>query len=101
MRSTRVKKWGPKRVDAACARALEAEAISVSLIRRTLERATENQQPPSPLGPPAPAGRFARAREHFASGGAKRPHSAATPVPDRASTGLSAEDGFAAQGGAA
>ncbi|MFN2503236.1 MAG: IS21 family transposase [Acidimicrobiales bacterium] len=101
-----VKKWGPKRVDAACARALEAEAISVSLIGRMLERATENQQPPSPPGPPAPTGRFARAPEHFASGGAKRPHPGATPGPDGPSTGLpedgsEAEDGSAAHGGAA
>ncbi len=95
-----VKKWGPKRVDAACARALEAEAVSVSLIGRMLERATENQQPPSPPGPPAPTGRFARAPEHFASGGAKRPHPGAIPEPDRASTGLS-EDGSEAEGGAA
>ena len=95
-----VKKWGPKRVDAACARALEAEAISVSLIGRMLERATENQQPPSPPGPPAAAGRFARAPEHFASGGAKPPHPGATPGPDGASTGLS-EDDSEAQGGAA
>jgi transposase len=82
-----VKKWGPARVDAACARALEAEAISVSLIGRMLERATENRQSPSPPGPPAPAGRFARAPEHFASGGAKRRPSGAIPSPDRASTG--------------
>jgi hypothetical protein len=95
-----VKKWGPKRVDAACARALEAEAISVSLIGRMLERATENQRPPSPPGPPAPSGRFARAPEHFASGGANRPHSGATPNLDRPSTGLS-EDDSEAQGGAA
>jgi hypothetical protein len=95
-----VKKWGPTRVDAACARALEAEAISVSLIGRMLERATENHQPPSPPGPPAPAGRFARAPEHFASGGAKRPHPGATPDPNRASTELS-EDGIEAEGGAA
>jgi transposase len=95
-----VKKWGPKRVDAACARALEAEAVSVSLIGRMLERATENQQPPSPASPPAAGGRFARAPEHFASGGAKSPHPGATPAPDRPSTGLS-EDGSEAQGGAA
>jgi transposase len=95
-----VKKWGPKRVDAACARALEAEAISVSLIGRMLERATENQQPPSSPTPAASSGRFARAPEHFASGGVKRPHSGATPAPDGASTGLS-EDGSEAEGGAA
>ena len=37
-----VKQWGPSAVDAACARALEAEAVNVSLIGRMLERATEN-----------------------------------------------------------
>ena len=37
-----VKRWGAERVDAACARALEAEAVSVALIGRMLERATEN-----------------------------------------------------------
>ena len=95
-----VKKWGPKRVDAACARALEAEAISVSLIGRMLERATENQQPPSPTAPTPPAGRFARTPEHFASGGPKPPHSGATPGPEGASSGLS-EDGSEAEGGAA
>jgi transposase len=95
-----VKKWGPKRVDAACARALEAEAVSVSLIGRMLERATENQQPPSPPAPTPSAGRFARAPEHFAPGGAKRPHPSANPGPDRPTTGLS-EDGSEAEGGAA
>ena len=98
-----VKKWGPKRVDAACARALEAEAISVSLIGRMLERATENQQPPSPPGPPSPpppTGRFARAPEHFASGEAKCSHPGATLGPDGPTTGLS-EDGSRAEGGAA
>ena len=36
-----VKKWGPERVDAACRRALEAEAVNVGLIGRMLERGTE------------------------------------------------------------
>lgn len=61
-----VKRWGPERVDAACARALEAEAISVSLIGRMIERATES----TPADPPVPAsqtGRFARAAAHFAT----------------------------------
>jgi hypothetical protein len=35
-----VKKWGPDKVDAACRRALDAEAISVPLIGRMLDRAT-------------------------------------------------------------
>src|SRR5437588_9073517 len=36
-----VKRWGAERVEAACGRALEAEAISVPLIGRMIERATE------------------------------------------------------------
>jgi transposase len=60
------KKWGPERVDAACARALEAEAVSVSLIGRMLERATENQPPPAPASAAPATGRFARDPGHFA-----------------------------------
>jgi hypothetical protein len=36
-----VKKWGAERVDAACASALEHEAVNVALIGRMLERGTE------------------------------------------------------------
>jgi hypothetical protein len=36
-----VKEWGPHRVNAACERALDAEAINVDLIGRMLERGTE------------------------------------------------------------
>ena len=63
-----VKRWGPARVDAACAKALEAEAISVSLIGRMLERATENDVDTEPSPGAAPPGRFARDAEHFAVG---------------------------------
>ena len=62
-----VKKWGPERVDAACARALEVEAVNVGLIGRMLERGTENQ--PTPAVPPpgtVVAARFARDPQHFA-----------------------------------
>jgi len=66
-----VRKWGPRRVETACARALEAEAISVPLIGRMLERATEDQHlphtPPLPF-PGAPPPRFARDASHFATG---------------------------------
>ncbi len=56
-----VKRWGPERVDAACRRALEAEAINVGLIGRMLERATETEQTtPHTSTAPAPATRFAR-----------------------------------------
>lgn len=64
-----VKKWGPQRVNTACATALEHEAINVGLIGRMLERATENNPSASP---PAPAGtvvtaRFARDPDEFAT----------------------------------
>ncbi|NIS31811.1 MAG: IS21 family transposase, partial [Actinobacteria bacterium] len=42
-----VKKWGPERVNTACARALEVDAINVALIGRMLERGTENQPTPA------------------------------------------------------
>ena len=64
-----VRAWGPARVDAACRRALDAEAVSVALIGRMLARGTESQPvphtPPLPL-PGLPAPRFARDRSHFA-----------------------------------
>jgi transposase len=62
------RRWGADRVDAACARALEAEAVNVALIGRMLDRAAEDQPlahtPPFP-GMPAP--RFARDASHFAT----------------------------------
>jgi hypothetical protein len=63
-----VRKWGPGRVDAACRRALEAEAISVPLIGRILAAGTENAQAQPALPFPAPAPRFARDPAHFATG---------------------------------
>ena len=61
-----VKRWGAERVDAACAPAIEAEAVrGVTLIGRMLERATERERAAEP--PPAlPPGRFARDPGHFA-----------------------------------
>jgi transposase len=44
-----VKKWGPERVELACARAADAEAYSVSLIGRMLERGTEGRAEPVPI----------------------------------------------------
>ena len=62
-----VKRWGPERVEAACSRALEAEAVSVPLIGRMIERGTES----APATPPARSGaktaRFARDPSHFAT----------------------------------
>ncbi len=64
-----VKKWGPERVNAACERALDAEAINVPLIGRMLERGTENgEDPPAQTAPAGTvvAPRFARDDRHFA-----------------------------------
>lgn len=61
-----VKKWGPERVEAACARALEAEAVNVGLIGRMLERGTEHATIQPALPGTVVAGRFARDPEHFA-----------------------------------
>lgn len=69
-----VKKWGAERVETACSRALEAEAVDVGLIGRMLERATENTALP---GPPEATnvvtGRFSRDASEFATGEAGRP----------------------------
>jgi transposase len=70
-----VKRWGADRVDAACASALEHEAVNVGLIGRMLERGTERTTTaqPSLPGVVVPA-RFARDPEHFATratGGAR------------------------------
>ena len=64
-----VKKWGPDRVNTACASALEHEAINVGLIGRMLERATENNDaaaPPAAATGTVVAARFARDPDHFA-----------------------------------
>ena len=62
-----VKKWGPERVELACARALEAEAINVNLIVRMIERATEAEQTERPPQPTPIQGRFARDKSEFAA----------------------------------
>jgi hypothetical protein len=68
-----VKRWGPERVEAACARALEAEAISVPLIGRMIERATENAAgDDAPAATPGTPGRFERDAQHFATKKPKR-----------------------------
>jgi transposase len=64
------KKWGAPRVEAACARALEAEAVDVGLISRMLERATENSPPAAGAAPASNVipGRFSRDASEFATG---------------------------------
>ena len=87
-RSTRcsglVKKWGAARVEAACASALEHEAVNVGLIGRMLERGTEAHRHPaaaaghrwSPGGSPATRPLRRRAdRPHPSSADPSRPQS--------------------------
>ncbi len=80
-----VKRWGPERVEAACARALEAEATNVGLIARMIERATEAAGPAPALAPAAErAARFAREPEHFRTDKAKHGKG---PSPERSEGG--------------
>jgi hypothetical protein len=69
-----VKKWGPVRVNAACATALEHEAVNIGLIGRMLERGTEHTTIQPSLPGTVIAGRFARHTEHFAVKQPDRPH---------------------------
>lgn len=62
-----VKKWGPERVELACSRALEAEAVDVNLVSRMLERAREDADPDVTPRPVVIQGRFARDPSEFAS----------------------------------
>ncbi|HEY5273709.1 MAG TPA: hypothetical protein VIJ34_10800 [Acidimicrobiales bacterium] len=62
-----VKKWGPDRVDLACRRALEAEAVDMNLVSRMLERAREDADAETRPNPVLIQGRFARDPAEFAS----------------------------------
>ena len=66
-----VKKWGAQRVDAACASALEHEAVNVGLIARMLERGTERTTIQPSLPGTIITARFARDPEHFARSAAQ------------------------------
>lgn len=90
-----VKKWGATRVDAACVRALDAEAINIGLIGRMLERGTEHTTIQAALPGTVIAGRFARDAEHFAMNTPKRLHPSIDPDPSRRSDGSTAA-GFSA-----
>lgn len=93
-----VKRWGPDRVEAACGKALEAEAVHVPLIGRMLERGTETRSEDPPPETNVVTARFARDPSHFAIEGSDRRAFGIEPDAKRATDGLS-EDGF--RGGAA
>ena len=61
------KKWGDGRLDAACRRALDAEAIDVNLVARMLERACEDAPEEERPGGTVIEGRFARDPSTFSS----------------------------------
>lgn len=67
-----VRKWGAERVEAACDKALDAEAVHVPLIARMLERDTENKVGSTPFAPTAVNARFARDSSHFATDASRR-----------------------------
>jgi hypothetical protein len=62
-----VDKWGASRVEEACRRALDAEAVDVNLVARMLERAREAMEPDSRPERVVIQGRFARDASEFAS----------------------------------
>jgi transposase len=62
-----VKKWGDVRVEEACRRALDAEAIDVNLVARMIERALESTELEARPDPVVIQGRFARDPEEFSS----------------------------------
>jgi hypothetical protein len=60
-----VRRHGAEAVDAACARALAAEAVNVGLIDRMISRGPHDQ-PTQAVSPPGAAGRFVRDTNEFA-----------------------------------
>ena len=62
-----VKKWGAARVESACRRALDAEALDVNLVSRMLERAREDAEPDTRPDTVIVSGRFARDPSEFAA----------------------------------
>ena len=68
-----VKKWGGERVNTACERALEAEAVDVNLISRMLERAREGAPVEGrPEHGVVVQGRFARDPSEFSTDRGRR-----------------------------
>jgi transposase len=67
-----VKKWGASRVEQACRRALDAEAVDVNLVSRMLERAREDTEPDARPDLVVVQGRFFRDPSEFATKEAAR-----------------------------
>ncbi|MCL4445795.1 MAG: hypothetical protein M1134_02805 [Actinobacteria bacterium] len=67
-----VRKWGASRVEEACRRALDAEAVDVNLVSRMIERALESKEPDARPNAVVVQGRFARDASEFSSSGEVR-----------------------------
>ena len=93
-----VKRWGPGRVETACARALEAEAISAPLIGRMILRAMEYRPLELATQGSLLPGRFARSPDEFALARPECPHPGIDPGADRA-PGANLEDASEPQRG--
>ena len=61
------KRYGPQAAEAACARALDVDVISVSKIESMLRNATENTPAPGLAAAAAGPGRFARDAAEYAT----------------------------------
>jgi transposase len=66
------RRFGDRRVEAACAQALAVDVVEVSVITRLLERGREHTPPPL-VAQQLPL-RFARHPDHKAANGSNRPH---------------------------
>ena len=95
-----VKKWGKERVEAACAAALDAEAINVGLIGRMLERGSQAAPIQAALPGTVIAARFARDPGEFTTAAPDRLHPGIDPGRPRAAE-ANVEAGFGADGGVA
>jgi hypothetical protein len=86
------RRYGDRRVEAACAQALALDVVDVSVIGRLLERAREHTHLPSPPVVEQLPLRFTR--HPIPLGGSNRPHPDTTPTSLRPSEAI-VEAGFA------
>jgi transposase len=64
-----IRRYGPDPVEAACARSLGLDVVSVSKIASMLAKATEREQPVLPAAAGSPGGRFARDPNEYSGRG--------------------------------
>ncbi len=64
-----IRRYGPDPVEAACARSLGLDVVSVSKIASMPAKATEREQPVLPAAAGSPGGRFARDPNEYSGRG--------------------------------